>query len=379
MTVTRRCRFHPLAPSLLSLALLAALTPAQAQRDVSTRKGSGALATREKDPRYDPRATQLLKKMGEAYAHMGALDLHIDISSMLIPIDDTPDAKAKSDVADFQVDEIKMQRQGKLHLAFQPSNRLLIESEQTNALTHQAYDLRWVSDGQSFWSYTGEKKIYTREKAPGSIHDFARLKYLSGGMFELLMLIGPSPFDEILENVDRSRRIGEANIRGIATEVVSIETTDPIEQAEMRLYIGRDDALLYRTEIRSIPVIPHQGPIKVGSKLDALLEANQPPPVKQEDMPDIPTSTPSGEPVPEPPKPQKPSGSFTRFENMLDLRPSFPPGTFAFTPPKGSLMMGEQPPGKHLTPKQKLEEMAKQIRKRQADLRRNAQKDEKDP
>ena len=121
--------------------------------------------------------------MGEAYGRLNAFDLHIDISSALIPLTTVPDATALAttnvDPTPFQIDESHLRPQSRLHLAFRQSNHLLIETEQSDPVTNKPFDLRWVCDGQTFWSYTGDKKIYTREKAPGSIHDFARLKNLN--------------------------------------------------------------------------------------------------------------------------------------------------------------------------------------------------------
>lgn len=378
MTVDRSRRFRRLSPALMgfaALSLLAAASPGETQRLVSGHGRPAGPPAAADDARYDPRAALLLKQMGEAYSHLGAFDLRIDISAALIPLDTVPDSAALSTTnvnpTPFHVDESTLRPQTHLHLAFRQSNRLLMETEQTDAATGKSFDLRWVSDGQYFWSYTGDKKVYTREKAPGSIHDFARLKYLNSGTLELIMLIGPNPFADLLQSVEGAHRVGEADVRGIPTEVVSLQLEDPLEQSELRLYIGKADSLLHRMEIESIPIKLHEGPIKVGSKLDALLDAGKPVPLQQDDIPSIPGVP--DPPAPEPPKPRKPVGSFLRFENDLTLAPAFPSGTFAFIPPKGSLMLGEQGPVKRMTMKQRIAMLAKNARIKRAEMLRNGQ------
>ena len=371
----RRSSFW-LAPCTL-LGLLTPALPGSAQHAASNRTHPAVPPSPLDDQtRYDPRAAALLKRMGEAYAHLGAIDLRIDISSALIPLEAAPGALATTNVdpTPFQVDETTMRPQGHLHLAFQQSNRLLLETEQTDPVTNKPFDVRWICDGQSFWSYAGDKKVYTREKAPGSIHDFTRLKNLNGGTLELMMLIGPNPFADLIQSVDGAHRLADAVVRGLPTEVVSLLTEDPIEQSEVRLYIGKADGLLHRMEIESVPIKLHEGPIKVGSKLDALLDAGvqKPPP---EEIPSV-SGVPDPTPVSPPPAPARPVGSFVRFENDLDLNPTFPTGTFTFRPPKDGLMYGDQTPAKRLTVKQRIAQMAKENRQRHALMLRNSRKND---
>ena len=374
----RRLRRHsPWSVALAISGLLVSTASGNAQRAVSLQTPRASLSSQaDEAARYDPRATALLKRMGEAYARLGAFDLHIDISSALIPLETVPGATALSTTnvnpTPFHNDESAMRPQSHLRLAFRHANQLLIETEQADPATGKKFDVRWVCDGQNFWSYTGDNKVYTREKAPGNIHDFARLKYLNGGTLELMMLISANPFADLLESVDNAHRLGEADVRGVATEIVSLQMEDLIEQSEMRLYIGKTDGLLHRMEIESIPVKLHDGPIKVGSKLDALLDASRPPPIQQDEIPSIP-GVPDPSKAEPPPPPPKPVGSFMRFENDLTPTPTFPAGTFTFTPPKGALMLGSQGPTKHLTTKQRIAQMAKNMRQKRAQILRNGQ------
>ena len=373
----RSCRFSAWLVGCAALSLAALSSPGNAQKSVSARTPASAVSSPfDNAVLYDPRAALLLKRMGDAYARLGAFDLRIDISSALIPLTTVPDATshstANANPTPFHVDEATLRRQSHLHLAFRSSNHLLIETEQSDAVTGKPFDVRWVCDGQNFWSYTGDKKIYTREKAPSSIHDFARLKYLNGGTLELMMLIGPNPFADLLQTVDGAHRIGETDVRGVAVEIVSLQIDDPLEQSELRLYIGKEDSLLHRMEIESIPIKLHDGLIKVGSKLDALIEDTKPPPIQQNDDPTI-SGVPDGSVQEPPPPPPKPVGSFVRFENDLQLVPTFAPGTFTFTPPKDALMLGDQGPMRHLTMKQRIAQMAKNIRQKRAQMLRNNQ------
>ncbi len=378
MNIDRYRSLRRISPCLLgftALGLIVFSTPGSPPKAAAARVLPAILPGQAvAEVRYDPRAALLLKRMGEAYSHLGSLDLQIDASAAFIPLETVPDSAASATTnvnpTPFHVDESTLRPQNRLHLAFRQSNHLLLETEQTDALTGQKFDLRWICDGQYFWSYAGDKKIYTREKAPGSIHDFARLKYLNSGTLELMMLIGPNPFAELLQSVEGAHLAGEADVRGIPTEVVSLQMENPLEQSEMRLYIGKADSLLHRMEIESIPVKLHEGPVKVGSKLDALLDTDKPIPIKQEeiDIPGVPKL-----PPPDPPKPHKPMGSFLRFDNDLTLAPTFAASTFAFVPPKGSLMLGEQGPIKRLTMKQRIALLAKNARQQRAEMLHNGQ------
>lgn len=376
MTATRLRRAPLRMLPALGFALFglsAPLSASHAQQPTSNLSRIIAPTAPRNDSRCDPQATLLLKKMSEAYAHLDAFDLRIHVFGALIPLKEGVNQATISPTA-FQIDETKLSAQGGLHVAFRGSNRLLIEMEQFDALTNRNFDLRWVSDGQNFWSYTGQKNIYTREKAPGSIHDFMRLKYLNGGTLELMMLIGINPFADLSDSVEGVHRLPDAAVRGVPMNVVSLEMEDPIEVSELRFYIGKEDNLLHRMEIASTPVIPHEGPLKVGSKLDGLLEANQARPLQQDVSSD--PNAPDAQAA-ETPKPRKRSGSFVRFEDDLDLRPDFPSGTFTFVPPKNSLQMGGDPaPVKHLTMRQRLQQMAKNARKQREEMLRNGQKND---
>jgi len=377
MSIDRSQRFRRISPSLMgsvTLALLGSASIGQAQRSISTHTRPGVPIVDE--ARYDPRATLLLKRMGETYSRLGAIDVNIAISSALVPLTEVSNSATLSttsnvDPTPFQVDESKMRPMGRLHLAFRGSNKLLMETEQTDPATSKKFDLRWVSDGRYFWSYAGDKKIYTREKAPGNIHDFARLEYLGGGTLELIMLIGPNPFADLVKSVDATHLLGTADVRGVPTDVVSLQVEAPLENSELRLYIGKSDGLLHRMEIETIPVKRPDGPVKIGSKLDALLEDSKPVPLKQPgdddpENPDMPTQQ-----AQEAPKQKKPIGSFLRFDNVITLTPNFAAGTFAFIPPKDGLMLGDAGPQKHLTMKQRIAMLAKNAKQKQTEMLSN--------
>ena len=377
MTIDRSRRFRWLSLSLvggITLALLGCASVGQTQRILSAHTRPGVPVVDE--ARYDPRATLLLKRMGETYSRLGAIDVNISISSALIPLAEVSDSAtltttANVDPAPFQVDESSLRPQARLHMAFRGSNQLLMETEQTDPLTSKKFEMRWVCDGRSFWSYAGDKKIYTREKAPGNIHDFARLEYLGGGTLELIMLIGPNPFADLGQSVDATHLLGTADVHGVPTEVVSLQIEDPLEKSELRLYIGKSDGLLHRMEIETIPVKHHEGPIKVGSKLDALLEAGKPAPIKQPGDDDPENTYRPTQQSKETSKPRKAVGSFLRFDNDITLTPSFAAGTFAFTPPKNSLMLGDRAHVKPMTMKQRIAMLAKNAKQKQAEMLSN--------
>ncbi len=368
--------------ALLVLALLPGSLAASAKRHsappihlhLSHRCSAPPSLIADEEARYDPRAAQLLKRMSEAYAHLDAFELRTDIFSALVPIEAPPDPHDRSPVKPLPPkaalgDDVLDKPQHHLRLAFRAPNHLLIEADQTDPATGALFDLRWVSDGRTFWSYISNQHVYTREKAPGSIRDFSRLAYLNGGNLELYMIMGANPFADLKQSVDGAHMGGEANVRGAQTEIVSLLLDQPFEQTELRLFIGKSDGFLRRMEIETRPLPHHDGPIKVGSKLDALLEANKPPPPKD----DFAAVAGVGDPAEEtaPTETQKPVGSFVRFDNDLTTSPFYASDTFVFTPPKDAFQLGQSQPIKRLTLKQRMTQLAKSMRQKRAEIIRS--------
>ncbi len=377
---TFRFRMHRAALILAGTAVLTGVLPAAAQKPARTAARSCRFATPpsligDDEANYDPRAAQLLKRMADAYAHLDAFELKTDIFSALVPLEvpadphDPSAAKPSPAPKPAPGENALDQPQHHMRLVFRQPNHLLIEADQNDPTTGNLIDLRWVSDGRTFWSYISNQHVYTREKAPASIRDFNRLAYLNGGMLELYMIMGANPFADLKQTVDGAHLGGEVEVRGVQTEIVRLQLDQPFEQTELRLFIGKNDGFLRRMEIESKPIPHHDGPIKVGSKLDGLLEATKPPPPK-DDFGPIPGFEDLGQET-APSEPQKPVGSFLRFDNEVTTSPNYASDTFTFSPPKDAYQLGQTSPVKKLTLKQQMSRLAKTLRKNRAEIIRS--------
>ena len=137
------------------------------------------------------------------------------------------------------------------------------------------------------------------------------------------MLIGPNPFADLLQNVEGAHRQGEAEVRGVPTEVVSLQLDDPLEQSELRLYIGKADSLLYRMEIEFDPRHTARRSDQGGQQARWAAGNKQadPDPAGRCLTSPAPPEPPA---CPLPPEPHKPVGAFLRFDNDLTLVADLP-------------------------------------------------------
>lgn len=309
---------------------------------------------------FEPRALQLLQQMAGAYSRLPALDQQTEFRSTLEtlkpatgentnPVEKAAEkadppaiASEKGPVPTRDSDGKEKLLDMSLHLAFQQPNRLLLEMKNGGASSLSASN-RFVSDGKTFWSYVAAKQWYTQEKAPGNIHEFARLDNLGSGCLELMMLMGINPFADLKDSVDSIRYEGGELIRGMETEVVVIEAKQPAEQVVLRLYIGKGDLLLRRLAVDRTSIVVDAGvkTVKVGDALDELNEDLNPPPAQptQTDPPDgaVPPDMPmagSGEPTPT--KPVGPIKARLVYDNIISTDSHILPSTFVFTPPPGA-------------------------------------------
>jgi hypothetical protein len=326
-------------------------------------------------PAFDPKAMQLLQAMADAYTHLPALDQKTEFFSALIPLTPPPGpASASSPMPDgahpgpsmppeaswtpapprsapaegTRVENQRLPRT--LHLAFARPNRLLLETEETLKPGVSPVVNRWISDGKIFWTYTGEKNWYTKEKAPGRIRDFARLAHLNSGSLELLMLMGVNPFAKIRAQVDTVQYAGQETVHDVVTDVVVFTLADSTQKVEMRLYLGKDDSLLRRVFLETTPILKANGPLKVGDRLDAL--ADDPPPTSGDGA----DGSNPGQSIP----------LIARivYENTLDLSPRFLAQTFLYVPPKDAFYY--TPPGtvqKTIPLKKQFAEMMKNLKR----------------
>jgi outer membrane lipoprotein-sorting protein len=304
---------------------------------------------------YEPRAMRLLQQMADAYSHLTLLEQETEYTSALTPLvpvgpESQPPARkteteSNSNAAEGPDAEQKLDR--RLRLSFAAPNRLRMEIEEKDE-NGKAQISQWVSDGKLFWTYSPEKNLYSKEKAPGKIQDFARLPHMSSGSLEMLMLMGINPFAQIEEQAGSVRYGGTDNVRGTAADVVIMNADAGPQITETRLYIGAEDHLLYRlvseTAQKIKPPDKRQG---VGSPLDELAAPTSPPPLPLN----------PGEQAPVPGIPMK---SRVTVENHMRLAPIFDGKTFAYAPPEGALFLNTPDPHrKPPTLKQRLAELAK--------------------
>jgi outer membrane lipoprotein-sorting protein len=328
--------------------------------------GSAQARQTPPDPRaarvaaFDPRALQLLQEMVAAYTALPSLEQRTEFVTALIPLPPpktpfsapprTPDEADKTAPpapnpdSSPSVSEPSAKPSGPqeqklprvLRLFYQQPNRLRLESQETDPETNKVLTDQWVSDGKTFWTYIAKKNWYTREKTPGRIGDFQKLSNMTSGSLELLMLMGVNPFADLKSAADAVRYEGTAVVRGVTTEVISLQMSSPVEETQARFYIGKDDHLLHRLVHETTPILGPPVPGKVGDGLDELIDNAEPvqPPVIGEDGQPIPqevTTAPAVSPA---------NRTRVTYDNILRRSSALPVDTFLFTIPSNALLYG---------------------------------------
>jgi hypothetical protein len=353
---------------------------------------SGSALAQEKNA-YEPRALQVLQRMADSYRSLTALEQRTEFTMTTIPLpapdhpfglpprptrdeegkgkrekekegegqkakgetptpnteNQKPETENQSPVTSHQPPATNHQQERKLdqrlRLRFAEPNRLRLEIEDKDPLSNLTLTSAWVSDGKTFWSFMPEKNWYTREKAPGRMRDFPRLKNLNATTLELLMLMGLNPFKEIKEVADSVRYIGEEALRGMTMEVIALRSSTRREETEVRFYVGKSDGLMHRLVHELTPVVGPAAPGKVGDGLDELIDGQLPP-----NPPSDPEAQPSAATAPQP---FRPSRTRLIYDNFLSTQPNFAFDAFLFTIPPGAFLYG--PPEKKGNKNQGLE------------------------
>ncbi|HLJ54502.1 MAG TPA: DUF2092 domain-containing protein [Chthonomonadaceae bacterium] len=305
---------------------------------------------------YDPEAIRLLQQMADTYAHLTALKQDTEFASVITPLAPVATPPAAAPPRDGAVppaigSEKKLDKM--LHLSYAAPNRLRLDVEDRDDDGKIAVST-WASDGKSFWTYNPEKNLFSREKAPGRLHDFAKLPHMTSGSLEVLMLMGVNPFAGVEEQTESVRSQGRETVRGVATDVVSMRADLGGAATETRLYIGAEDHLLYRVVSETVPKVkPPRRPLAAGSPLDELAP------------PEAPSSRPlPGEPDDVPSLPGIPMKSIVTYDNTTDIQPKFDFNAFAYTPPATALYLTNPAQEKPMTLKQRLAELSKAVRKK---------------
>ena len=280
---------------------------------------------------YEPQAVQLLQEMADAYAQLRSFRQVTEFSSEILPVVPLPapvrpspeqenasaEGQPKPGPQGMFSGEHKLDR--KLRLSFASPNRLRLEVEDTDD-NGKLQVSRWVCDGKSFWSYNPEKNLFSREKAPGKIRDFAKLAHMTSGSLEVLMLMGVNPFANVEDQAQSLKYSGKVTVRGVETDIVSMSADLGPQATETRLYIGVDDHLLYRlvSETSQKPKAPNH--VLTGSPLNEL-------------APPEPADPNAGDPQDLQRIPGILLKSRVTYDNKIETDPIFEVGDFAYKPP----------------------------------------------
>ena len=301
---------------------------------LSLRPVCAATPTQSKDAArspYEPQAVQLLREMADAYTRLSSLHQETEFSSEILPVVPLPRQTAVPAASDTSggrnptnaassgpfTGEHKLDRQ--LRLSFAAPNRLRLEVGDADEAGKLQVS-RWMCDGKTFWSYNPDKNLFSREKAPGKIRDFAKLAHMTSGSLEILMLMGVNPFAHVEEQTEAVRCAGKETIRGIETDVVAMSADLGPQATETRLYIGAADRLLYRLvsetsqKARSPKRPATRGPLDELAPPDPA----DPNPADLRDLTVLPGVL---------------LKSRVTYDNKIDVDPKFPSDEFAYKPP----------------------------------------------
>lgn len=321
---------------------------------------------------FDARAQKLIQRMVETYAQLTVFEQETEYSAELTPVGApataVPEGKKQPSVPSPAVPTpkpdgtpgtalpppLEQKSSHRARLLYAEPNRLRMEISEPGETEDRPQTSLWISDGKFFWSYNPAKNLYTKEKVPSRLREFGRLTYLNNGSMELMMLMGANPFANLVEQVDSLRYLGTESVRGVETDVISMESDAGTQKIEMRLYIGAEDHLLRRVVSESGPKAqaPKRG--GVGSPLDDLAEEARPAPLPPQEG-DVPQDS--------SPTPGPPMKSRLVYDNLISLSPRFNSQTFAYTPPDNAYSQTvPDPHRKPLTLKQRLAELVKSLK-----------------
>jgi len=344
-------------PVVLTVLALSAWPVLAAQRPQGKESAANA---------YEPRALQLLQEMTDAYSRLSALKQETEFTSAMMPLVPLP-AEATPVETNAQEEggtdkpksrgllntENKLDR--KLRLSFAAPNRLRLEVEDTDDKGKLQVS-RWVCDGKTFWTFNPEKNLFSREKAPGKIRDFAKLAHMTSGSLEVLMLMGVNPFTHVEQQTEAVRYAGQETVLGTETDVVAMTADLGLESTETRLYIGVEDHLLHRLVSETSQKARATKPSGVGSPLDELApdDSGPLPPANSDGVPSLPGIL---------------MKSRLTCDNKIDTAPQFEFGEFAYQPPADAFYLTNPDPHKPpMTMKQRI-----------AELNRSAKRQKKSP
>ena len=306
---------------------------------------------------YDPHASELLKQMTDAYAHLTYFDQQTEFYALQKPVKGTKgEEKEKRRKGEEETQSTIGSRQSAteepstLELPHVPvdkplgrtvrlivaGNRLRLDATETEDADTPAKTSTTLSDGKTLWVYNPVKNWYTQTKAPRNLREFQKVANLGSTTLELMMMIGLAPFTEVESQFDAVKYEGTANVRGVQTDVVLLRTVSEKLTQELRFYIDTDDLLLRRLVVESKPIV-HEitAPPKHNILDDLIVHPVAPAEGPKETQPEV-------APGFEDPHPLAPPGApmYVRItcDNTFTLSPQIEPETFVFKPPTGAAL-----------------------------------------
>lgn len=141
-------------------------------------------------------------------------------------------------------------------LIAQKPNRLFLELTQKSADRPAPLLSRFVCDGKSFYAYQEKNGWYTKEKAPRDFKDFDFLAL----SVEMAALTGNDPVKGLVAQARSVRLTNPETIDGEQADVVVFDTGSPQREAELRLFVSREDHLLRRFAFESKPIPQARNP-----------------------------------------------------------------------------------------------------------------------
>mgnify|MGYP000532150774 CR=1 FL=1 len=283
----------------------------------------GAMAdSRSDESAFDARALEWLGRTVAAYAQVKTLEQKTEFISEIIPLDPP---KPGENTVGRQEETLKQS----LRLLAARPNRLRLETTEPDAFGRMQ-TAQTICDGKYFWTFHPEKNWYTKDKAPRGFADFAKLKTMSSGSLEMMMLMEINPFIEIKKTATAIRDEGDETLRNGEVHWVSIVMDAPTEQTVLRLAIGKGDGLLRRVVHERTPTTSGRTSQPIDDGLEALKNA------RRVTLP---------EEVNQPPQETAPLRMKSRltYNNFFSTTPTFAFDAFAFAIPPTAFRYGDLP------------------------------------
>lgn len=266
------------------------------------------------DPvKTDPKAVELLNQMANAYAQLPTLNLTATAYAYRTIIHGHPHPGPISGLTQIQGKPTGLV----FHLQVQRPNLLRFTLTQPG----DPEPSLWVCDGRKLYSYLPNTTIgklkgnfYTEDPAPRNLDDLLRMKAMTSGGLELLMMAGENPFNQLSDAVHSVHFDGQIRIHNTLTDVVEMHSTEKTLSTRIFFCIGTTDHLLYRWVIQTHSLPAPADSLIVGDQFDVLVHQ---------------TSTSSTPP------------DFSEleritFDNNFYLPDQLSPHTLLFTVPKGT-------------------------------------------